>query len=171
MQNTNNISTIETKLLLKNKEWIICQNQSKIGSICKEKNKYFFLKNGKKLEITNLQEFENNFGIKLSLDNKLINQKLDSKQIYGYPCKTKPVKPIFNLKKRLPLFLKRSNSKSYYCAGFYLLKLKKGWVKNFCPKLVTLNNNIYHGPFKTELELKEKLFELNNDEKYQHITD
>lgn len=170
MQNTNNISNIETKLLLKNKEWIICQNEYKIGSICKEKNKYFFLKNGKKLEIKNLSEFENNFGIKLPTENKLISTKHDSAQIYGYPCKSKPVNPIFNLKKKLPLFLKRLNSKSYYCAGYYLIKLKKGWVKNFCPKLVTLNNNIYYGPFKSDLELKQKLFELNKNEKHQHST-
>lgn len=170
MQNINNLEKIETKLLLKNKEWLLYKNQDKIGSICKEKNKYFFLKNGKRVEIKNLSEIETNFGIKLPSENKTITTKFDSKQIYDYPCKTKPINPVFNLKRKLPLFLKRANSKSYYCAGYYLLKLKKGWVKNFCPKLVTLNKNTYLGPFKTELQVKEKLFELGLNEKFKHHT-
>jgi hypothetical protein len=171
MQNTINNIKIETKALLKNKEWLLYQNEYKIGSICKEKNKYFFLKSGKKVEIKSLSDFEKNFGIKLSSETKIHQSKYDIKQIYGYPCKNKPISPVYDIKKKLPLYLKRVNSKSYYCAGYYLIKIKKGWVKNYCPKLITLDNNLYHGPFKSEYELKQKLIELNNYEKHQHLAD
>jgi hypothetical protein len=163
---------IETKSLVKNKEWLLTNNKNKIGSIIREQNKFFFLKRGKKIEINNISDFEKNIGIEFNKTHPVvkINSNKESYKIYDYPCKTKPFEPVFNLKKKLPLFLKRNKSQSYYCAGYYLIKLKKGWVKNFCPKLITIDRNSFHGPFKTEEELKIKLVELLKNEKLEHNT-
>ena len=48
-------------------------------------------------------------------------------------------------------------SKSLYCAGYYIIKFRKGWVKSFCPKLITLERYQYQGPFKTETEMRSSL--------------
>ena len=46
---------------------------------------------------------------------------------------------MYNVQKKLPLLQKSKKSKSLYCAGYYyIIKFDKGWVRSFCPKLVTL---------------------------------
>ena len=35
-----------------------------------------------------------------------------------------------------------------------VIKFRKGWVKSFCPKLITLERYPFQGPFKTELEMR-----------------
>ena len=64
---------------------------------------------------------------------------------------------MWDLKKKLPLFTKSEKSKSVYCAGYYIIKFNKGWVKSFCPKLITIERYDYKGPFKTEIEMRQQL--------------
>jgi len=44
-----------------------------------------------------------------------------------------------------------------YCAGYYIIQFDKGWVKSFCPKLVTLERYHSKGPFKTDVEMRSEL--------------
>jgi hypothetical protein len=64
---------------------------------------------------------------------------------------------MYDVKKKLPLFTKSKKSKSLYCAGYYTIRFAKGWVKSFCPKLITLQRYDYKGPFTTELEMRQVL--------------
>jgi hypothetical protein len=64
---------------------------------------------------------------------------------------------MYDVRRKIPLFTKSEKSKSVYCAGYYVVKFDKGWVKSFCPKLITLERNDFKGPFKTELEAREEL--------------
>tara|TARA_A200000159_G_C7252495_1_gene309419 strand:- start:289 stop:630 length:342 start_codon:yes stop_codon:yes gene_type:complete len=86
-----------------------------------------------------------------------IQTDLYSKEVYGYPTSTKPFNPLYNVKDGLPLFSKSRKSKSLYCAGYYCIQFAKGWVKSFCPKLITLQRYPFKGPFTTDLEMKETL--------------
>jgi hypothetical protein len=52
------------------------------------------------------------------------------------------------------LFTKSNASKSLYCAGYYTIKFEKGWVRSFCPKLITIERYENKGPFKSEFEMK-----------------
>jgi hypothetical protein len=83
--------------------------------------------------------------------------KLDSYECHGYPTKWKPHKSMYNIRKKLPLFTKSNQSKSLFCAGHYVIKFPKNWVRSFCPKLITIERYPYSGPFKTEDEAKEAL--------------
>jgi hypothetical protein len=48
-----------------------------------------------------------------------------------------------------------------YCAGYYIIRFDKGWVKSHCPKLITLERYPYNGPFKSELEMRSELSRVN----------
>jgi hypothetical protein len=50
-----------------------------------------------------------------------------------------------------------------YCAGYYIIKFEKGWVKSFCPKVITIERNEHKGPFKTEIEMKMVLSNAKSD--------
>lgn len=145
-----------TKVLLPNKEWLVKNDQEKIGGLSKDKHGYSFFHKGKKIEVGNLIDINNTFGITLddAAFNKIVQEQDSYKNytIYGFPCKTDPHEPIYSVKKKLPLYTPNAKSKSQYCAGYYVIQTNKGWVKSFCPKLITLERYPYHGPVKTELE-------------------
>ena len=149
------------KVLIPNKEWLLKDGTTKIGSVTKSKKGYTFLKKGKQIGFKDLAEINAQFGIGLFEEGKK-KQQTDSQDpklfsIYDYPCTSKPYGPVYNVKKKLPLYAKSAKSKSQYCAGYYIIKFRKGWVKSFCPKLITLERYPYHGPFKTELEMRDQL--------------
>ncbi len=154
------------KNLIPEKEWVITENQKKLGSIIRNKKGYNFLLKGKVISFKSLIEAKEILGI-VSFEEILKKNKQNKEGtylIYDYPCSSKPYEPVYNLKKRLPLFAKSAKSKSQYCAGYYIIKFRKGWVKSFCPKLITLDRYPYYGPFKTEYEMKNQLNKINKHE-------
>ena len=152
------------KVLIPNKEWVITQDRTKIGAITKDKKGYTFHKNGKSLGFKNLNDAKEQLGIEV-FEDTLKRSKKDSEQkthyIYDYPCRTEPYEPVYNVKSKLPLFAKSPKSRSRYCAGYYIILRGKGWATSFCPKLITIQRYPYHGPFKTDAEMKAVLNTLN----------
>lgn len=152
------------KVLVPEKEWLVKNNKSKIGSISKSKKGYVFLHKGKTVKFRDLNEIQEQFGVALFEDSiKKIKNDSDIKSytIYDFPCSSKPYEPVYSVKEKLPLYAKSAKSKSQYCAGYYVIKFRKGWVKSFCPKLITLQRYPFHGPFKTETEMKSTLNNVN----------
>lgn len=78
-------------------------------------------------------------------------------EVNGFPTNCTPFNPIWDVKKKLPLFTKIEKSQSQHAAGYYIIKFEHGWVSSFCPKLSTLNANVWQGPFKTKIEMRERL--------------
>jgi hypothetical protein len=81
--------------------------------------------------------------------------------VHDYPSRSEPFNSMYDISRKLPLFTKSEKSKSVYCAGYYLVKFNVNWLKSFCPKLITIERNEYIGPFKTELEMKAALHNVN----------
>jgi hypothetical protein len=77
--------------------------------------------------------------------------------VRGYPTVCKPCSPVYDVRRKIPMFTKSELSKSMYCAGYYIIQFDKGWVKSFCPKLITIERYEFKGPFKTENELRQEL--------------
>ena len=152
------------KVLVPNKEWLVTDNDQKIGAISKSKKGYVFYRNGKTVDFKTLNEVQVQLGIVLFEESiKKTTGEIDNKghSIYDYPCSSKPYEPVYSVKEKLPLYAKSAKSKSRYCAGYYIIKFRKGWVKSFCPKLITLQRYPYHGPFKTDSEMKAMLNSVN----------
>jgi hypothetical protein len=154
---------IKAKPIVDGKFWIVEENGEKIGVLHKKENNKFMSKGtekyfSKKDELTKLfgKEF---FETKI----KSTVSTTSIKEVYGFPSSSTPYNVLFNIQKKLPLFTKSKSSKSLYCAGYYTIKFEKGWVKSFCPKLITIERYEYRGPFKTELEMRQALNNVKSD--------
>ena len=155
------MNDVISKVLIPNKEWIIENGGKKIGSIAKNKKGYIFLRNGQTVDIKNYKDIVESLAtVEKKKASKFEIEPLNY-TIYNYPCRTKPYNPIYNVKSKLPLYTKNLKSKSRYCAGYYVIQFQKGWLRSFCPKLITLERNPYQGPFKTAQEMKAVLNTLN----------
>lgn len=147
------------KTLIPNKCWIVEDDGIKVGTLNKEKKGFSFYRNGVKIEIRDAGEVKRQIGLSQIDDltkkvGKNISKQEVSLDVYDYPTASKPHNPVYNIVKKLPIYAKSSKSKSLYCAGYYVIKFRKGWVKSFCPKLITLERYPYQGPYKTEAEMR-----------------
>ena len=68
--------------------------------------------------------------------------------IYGYPFTGEQYNSVWNLKLKLPLYTKKEDSKSWFAAGYYSIKIKGRWRAILAPKLIILQRNNYKGPFR-----------------------
>jgi hypothetical protein len=146
-----------TKVLIPNKSWIIEDNGNRLGTLNKEKKGYSFFRKGTKIEIRDLGEVKRYLGIEKLEERVKTSQSIKlstDNSVYDFPCSSKPHNPVYNIVKRLPIYAKSGKSKSLYCAGYYVIQFRKGWVKSFCPKLITLERYPYQGPYKTEVEMR-----------------
>jgi len=143
------------KPILEGKFWIVEDKGVKLGTLTLDEDKYILSgQDGTRV-------FNSETQLKKTLGSiKWGHKKLEdaiSYEVHGYPTSYKPFNPMFDVKRRLPLFTKSPKSKSVYCAGHYVVRFDKGWVKSFCPKLITVERNDFEGPFKTDLESREVL--------------
>jgi len=156
---------LKAKPIVDGKFWIVEKDGEKVGILHKKENNKFMLssKDGeayfsKKDELT--KQFGKDFFL-VNDKSKIVHTEV--RDVYGYPTSCHPYNPLYNLQRKLPLFTKSSASKSLYCAGYYTIKFDKGWVKSFCPKLITVERYEYRGPFKNELEMKQAMSNVKSD--------
>lgn len=152
---------IKATPIIDEKFWIVSDNGEKVGVLRRQVDNKFLLSTKlgekffkKKEDLTKLfgADF---FQVKISVPATSVDEA-----VHGFPASCKPYNPIYNIQKRLPLFTKSDTSKSIYCAGYYGINFEKGWVKSFCPKLITIERYQYIGPFTTELELRQAMANL-----------
>lgn len=150
---------IHAKPVIDGKFWIVEDGDQKVGVLkITEQKKYIFSSKDQVTTFDNKKKVVEMFGKEFFTTTlKAKEEKSSDKDVYGYPVGSTPHNPMFDVKRHLPLFTKSEKSKSVFCAGYYLLKFNKGWIKSFCPKLITIERYPYQGPFKTELEVKQKL--------------
>ena len=138
---------ITAKPVIKNKYWILQENDLKIGTV--EKNKQGFLVRTKDTaeEFKTLKTIKNKTNI--VFDNPAEKQKVFDNQVNGFPTDSKPYNAVYNVKERLPMFTKKNKSKSWYAAGYYQVTINGKTEIMFCPKLILLQRYDYFGPVKT----------------------
>ena len=154
--------TIKTKTILKDKFWIVEDEGVRIGTLSISEDKFMFSSPEGTKYFDSERALKKTFGKDVLISE--VTNTLDiavDKEVYGYPTSTEPFNPLLDVKRRLPLFTKSDKSKSLYCAGYYIIQFDKGWVKSFCPKLITVERYSYQGPFKTDIEMKLALSKAN----------
>ena len=153
------MTEIHAKPIIENKFWIVEKDGSKFATLRKNEDNRFVMSNELGIQIyENKESLTKQFG-KNFFVAKIVKEADDAlpNEVHGYGTSTEPHNAMYDIKRKLPLFTKSPDSKSLYCAGYYVIRFEKGWVKSFCPKLITLQRYQFQGPFKTELEMKQVL--------------
>jgi hypothetical protein len=149
---------MKAKPVIDGKFWIIEDGVNRVGTLQRdESNKFILVSNKQKAVFKDTKTLEKQFGKNFFVTAKTEIPKESTNEIYGYPTNCIPHNPMYDIKRKLPLFTKSDASKSVYCAGYYAIRFDKGWVRSFCPKLITIQRYDHKGPFKTELELRQVL--------------
>lgn len=153
------MTEIHAKPIIENKFWIVEENGEKVATLRKNDDDRFVMSNEDGVKVyDNKESLTKQFGKNFFIA-KIVKEaeNAEPNEVHGYTTSTTPHNAMFDIKRKLPLFTKSGDSKSLYCAGYYVIKFDKGWVKSHCPKLITLQRYSYQGPFKTEIEMKQVL--------------
>jgi hypothetical protein len=156
--------TLKAKPVLQDKFWIVEDQGTRVGTLSKEDDGFVISSKGKVTYYKSENHLKRTYGKNFLIANISDTNIETTKEVHGYPTRTKPYNSMFDIQRKLPLFTKSEKSKSVYCAGYYLVKFNVNWLKSFCPKLITIERNQYMGPFKTELEMKAALSNANRSD-------
>lgn len=147
---------MKVKPVLKNRFWVIeNEDGSRVGTLSWNDEKYVFSNSQETVFFNNKKQISSKLGELTWIKNSVNNKK--NLEVNGYPTSVYPYNSMFDIKRKLPLFTKSKKSKSIYCAGYFIIKFNKGWVKSFCPKLITIDRYESRGPFRTVEKMKEEL--------------
>ena len=149
--------TIKANTVLKNKFWIVEDNGQKIGTLSYNDERYLYSCNNETCFFDNQKQISKKLGTIHWDEDVPTTITASEKIVHNYPTSVTPHNTMYDVQRKLPLFTKSLKSNSLYCAGYYIIKFDKGWVKSFCPKLVTVERYGYKGPFKTDVEMRSEL--------------
>jgi len=142
---------IVAKAVIPNQYWILQQDDRKIGNIEAAADGFTVVINGSQQKFKTLRTIRN----KVSIDFQNLPRSQTpnkSNMVLGYPTDAVPYNGVFDVPHQVPLWTREPRSKSWYAAGWYLIRQGRTWHPEFCPKMIMLNRNEFYGPFYTQEE-------------------
>jgi hypothetical protein len=156
------MSDIIAKPVVKNKFWIVEEGGEKIATIqAIEEGGFAYVHDEQRELFPSIKMISKKYNIEFVKAEKPKKEKLDVYDVYGFPTNTQPNNEVLDVQRYLPIYTKGAKSKSFFCAGYYIIKFSSTWVRAYCPKLITLNRYEYQGPFKTQDRMVEAMREAN----------
>lgn len=150
------------KPVVKNKMWIVESEGTKVGNIMSiDEGGVVYVHDDQREMFTSIKMLSKKYNIEFVKAEKSKKEKLISYDVYGFPCASSPMNQVLDIQRYLPIYTKGTKSKSFFCAGYYIIKFSSTWVRAYCPKLITLNRYEYQGPFKTQERMIEAMKEAN----------
>ena len=141
--------------VVKNKFWIVERDGKKVATIQTTDDGIVWVDDAHLEKYPTIKMLKDKHSVDFVKATKVKNA--NTHEVSGFPTSGKPHNPLYDVSRRLPIYTKDEKSKSFYCAGYYLVKLGNNWSKAYCPKLITLQRYEFRGPFKTT---EEQLVEL-----------
>jgi hypothetical protein len=150
------------KPVVKNKMWIVESAGTKVGNIMTvDEGGVVYLHDNQRESFPSIKILQKKYNIEFVKVEKPKKEKLSSYDVYGFPTNSQPHNEVLDVQRYLPIYTKGNKSKSFFCAGYYIIKFSSTWVRAYCPKLITLNRYEYEGPFKTQERMIEAMREAN----------
>ena len=157
---------LKAKTILQDKFWLIETNEgTKKGTITAHDSFVTVVIDGSPKSYDTLDKACWDLAINVE-NTTAIKEQLTSQaeeSVLGYPTKCASFNPIWDIKRKIPVFTKTAKSKTLHAAGYYIVQFDTGWVPSFCPKVSTLDSNTYQGPYKDKLEMRAQLRKAVND--------
>ena len=152
------------KPVVKNKMWIVESAGTKVGNIMAvEEGGIVYLHDNQRESFPSIKILQKKYNIEFAKAEKIKKEKQDIYDVYGFPTNARPHNEVLDVQRYLPIYTKGAKSKSFFCAGYYIIKFSSTWVRAYCPKLITLNRYEYEGPYKTQERMVEAMREANGN--------
>lgn len=150
------------KPVVKNKFWVVEDQGTRIATIqAVEDGGFVYVHDDQRERFNSIKLLSKQYNIIFDKPVKKSKVKASLNNVHGFPTQTKPYNELYDVTRRLPVYTKTEKSKSYFCAGYYIVDIDNTWTKTYCPKLITLNRYPFRGPFTTQEAMLEELRKIN----------
>lgn len=143
------------------KSWILSSNGEKLAVISQTSDGIILLGKIPKKKHATLDALILHLGGDVEIEPALEPEiEKEAAEVNGYPIKHEVWYDVSHAP--IPSYTRTKSSNTRYAAGYYALKFTNGWSPSFCPKLSTLNDYEYMGPYTTKLEMQNSISQINN---------
>ena len=145
---------VTAKGIVKNKFWVLIENKRLIGEISANQagRGYSITFHGGRQNVDSVNDLK--IGRKkIKFVDPPKREFVERDQVHGYPTDSEPFNGVWDLNYKAPIYTKEDNSKSWYCAGWFLIKKGRNWKQEFCPKLITIERYEHRGPYQSQTDL------------------
>lgn len=147
------------KSIIKNKFYIVEDCGTQIATIQLSPEGASFVQGDHREKFASIKLLEAKYNIVFNNEEPV--KKLESiNDVDGYPVDGDIADRFWDVNHHVPVYIKSKNSKSIYCAGYYLIKYNKSWVLEFCPKIITIRRYEFRGPYQTQQQAQTILTQL-----------
>lgn len=150
---------IKAKPITEN-SWILFNKLERCGLMRKLDVGYVVIGGSAFGEYDEIKTLEEIIG-KITFEKLKINVEHEKLILDDFPVKHDSVfeKEIVD---NIHLYTKIEGSKDVYAAGYFSVKSKDKWQTVFCPRYKTIENNEFHGPYKSKMEADHETKMENN---------
>ena len=143
------------KAVVKNKCWVVEDDGHQVGTILTNPQGVVYQHDQTREQFASLKMLSDKYNI---IVDKAAPRKIitESNDVYGFPCEYKANNILWDVKHKLPLFTTSNKSKSWFAAGWYIVKQHRAWRAVQNPKLIVLERYKYQGPFHSKEEANDK---------------
>jgi hypothetical protein len=150
------------KPIVKNKMWIVESAGTKVGNIMTvDEGGVVYVHDNKREIFPSIKILQKTHNVVFTRADRKKSSEAIACDVYGFPTDSTPHNQVLDVQRYLPIYTKGVKSKSFYCAGHYIVRFNTTWVNAYCPKLITLNRYEYQGPFKAEESMLLAMREAN----------
>lgn len=140
--------TIVAKPVIDKRYWILRQGDQKVGALEAEGDGFTLRIENDVKQFKTIPMVRKNTDIEFAALERAAPFKKN--EVYGFFTGCRAFNPMWDVKHKLPLFTKERKSKSWYAAGWYVIKQHRNWKVHHNPKLIVLERYQYRGPFHSE---------------------
>lgn len=146
---------LTAKPIIKNQYWVVTDGSKKVGNVVAD-GSGFDVRIGESIQhFKSTKAIEKDAKIEFM---KVTATKSDTLPFAVFPTSSNRVfNSMLDVKRKLHLFTKTAKSKCYHAAGWFAMKQGTEFTTILCPKYIFVQRYEYYGPFKTELEAKNKI--------------
>ena len=146
------------KNILPEKFWIIENNDlRKLGTIQVGNDSVKVVIEGKNYVYNDFDSALNQLNISTSEEPLSSDSEKSDYSVNNYPVKNKPYNVTYDAGLGVSTYTKSEKSNCYHAAGYFIIGFDFAWAQAYCPKVTTLKQNKFKGPYKSQLEMKEQL--------------
>jgi hypothetical protein len=140
---------ILAKPVVENQYWILKKNNRKIGQLEVNENGNCIIKIHDNVVSYKTVRMARE-AVNIEFEPPEIATPAPANTVYGHGVEGTVYNPLWDVKRRLPLFTRDTKSKSWFAAGWYRMRQHRKWKTVQHPKLISLERYEYQGPFQTK---------------------
>ena len=142
--------TLIAKPVIDKQFWILQENNRKVGNIEACAGGYQVKINDQIAQFKTIRLAARTVNIEFEPAVKVARPKPTVDHVHGYPVAGRVYNPMWDVSQQLPVYTKTNKSKSWFAAGWYLVKKGRAWRTALAPKLIVLQRYPYQGPYYSE---------------------